>query len=59
MGSLCDRSHGTTLTVRKFTRLTVQKVEIKFSSVRLVCALRRLKFLYGQFHQRGVNTITV
>ena len=59
MGSLCDRSHGTTLTVRKFTRLTVQKVEVKFSSVRLVCALRRLKFLYGQFYQRGVNTITV
>ena len=59
MGSLCDRSHGTTLTVRKFTRLTVQKVEIKFSSVRLVCALRRLKFLYGQLYQRGVNTITV
>ena len=27
MGSLCDRSQGTTLTVRKFTRLTVQKVE--------------------------------
>ena len=27
MGSLSDRSHGTTLTVRKFTRLTVQKVE--------------------------------
>ena len=46
MGSLCDRSHGTTLTVRKFTRLTVPKVEVKFSSVRLVCALRRLKFLY-------------
>ena len=46
MGSLCDCSHGTTLTVQKFTRLTVQKVEVKFSSVRLVCALRRLKFLY-------------
>lgn len=25
MGSLCDGSHGTTLTVRKFTRLTVLK----------------------------------
>jgi len=27
MGSLYDRSHGTTLTVRKFTPLTVEKVE--------------------------------
>ena len=43
MGSLCDCSQGTTLTERKFTLLIVQnlnaKVEVKFATVRVLCAL--------------------
>ena len=45
MGSLCDCSHGTTLTVRKFTRLTVQKVERHSRGqifVRALCVLVKI-----------------
>ena len=42
------RSQGTTLTVQKFRRLTVQKLDLQYRGRHR-----------GKFNQRGVNSLTV